>query len=308
MRLVSLAILCVGLGVNVSGEVQTQRPPAKPAVAKPAAVPASPADGKVTNADVIDMVGAGLSDQVIIASIRQAPGRNFDLAPSGLVALKKAGVSDALILAMQNAGAPAASSRPDTVSGAGSGAPGAPKVAAAPPEGGAGGVPAAVLVEDGLYYIDGANVRRIEAKTPYQTRTGSTAVSRLTIGIKKAKLNAMLLGLTAESQVSQSPQFYLRLAESESIGEYYLVKFTVNQSQGRRELEVGSKGLGKAQSGFAEKDIFLTDAKRIQKDVYLVTPKTGLSVGEYGLLVIAQTNSSAQTGLTPRKIFDFGVR
>lgn len=300
MRSITFAMLVLAWWVSISGQAQTQKPPAKPS---PAVAPAP--DGNLTNADVIQMVGAGLSEAIIVGAIRQAPGRNFDLTPMGLVSLKKAGASDNLIISMQNGGAPVALPKAEAA------AP-APSIAAdvnVPATGDSTSLaPAAVLAEDGLYYVDGANVRRIEPKTPYQTRTGSTAVSRLTMGIKKAKLNAMLLGLTAEFQVATAPQFYLHLAESESIGEYYLVKFTVNQSQGRRQLEVGSKGLGKAQTGFTEKDIFLTDVKRIQKDVYLLSPKLGLSVGEYGLLVVASVAGSAQTSLTPRKIFDFGVR
>jgi hypothetical protein len=80
---------------------------------------------KMTNADVIQLVTAGLSEQVVITSIRQAPERDFDLTPTGLIALKKAGVPDAVILIMQSNETPvrpAASSddngpKDDTVSG-----------------------------------------------------------------------------------------------------------------------------------------------------------------------------------------------
>lgn len=58
---------------------------------------------KMTNADVIDLVNAGLSELVVANSIRQAPERDFDLSPQGLVALKKAKVSDSLIVTMQGA-------------------------------------------------------------------------------------------------------------------------------------------------------------------------------------------------------------
>ncbi len=67
-------------------------------------LPAPPAAAKMTNADVIQLVTAGLSDQVITASIRNAPNKEFDLKPIGLIALKKAGVSDALLLIMQDSG------------------------------------------------------------------------------------------------------------------------------------------------------------------------------------------------------------
>ena len=60
----------------------------------------------MTNADVIQLVTAGLSEQVVIGSIRQAPEKGFDLTPTGLIALKKTGVPDAVILVMQNGDAP----------------------------------------------------------------------------------------------------------------------------------------------------------------------------------------------------------
>jgi hypothetical protein len=55
----------------------------------------------MTNDEVIRLVTAGLSEQVVTTSIRQAPTKNFDLTPTGLIALKKAGVSDAVIVVMQ---------------------------------------------------------------------------------------------------------------------------------------------------------------------------------------------------------------
>jgi len=63
--------------------------------------PAATAAAKLTNDQVIQMVSAGLSEQVIIMSIRQATARAFDLSTAGLIGLKKAGVSDAVIAAMQ---------------------------------------------------------------------------------------------------------------------------------------------------------------------------------------------------------------
>jgi hypothetical protein len=300
MRQVILALVCLGfLGGSIAA--QGTKPPAK-APAKPAAP-----DTRMTNADIIQMAGAGLSEQVIVGAIKQAAGKNFDLTPMGLVNLKKAGVSDSVIVAMQGNTVDPPAAKPAETKAPAPERVEPPKTSPAPAKD-SGGVPATVIAEDGVYLIDGVKVTRMEAKAPYQTRTGSTAVSRLTLGIKKAKLNAMLPGLAAEVITTRAPQFYVHLADAESIGDYYLVQFTPNQGQGRRQLEVGSAGLGKAQAGFAEKDLFLVEAKRIQKDIYTVTPKVALSAGEYALLVVPQATSSAQTGLTPRKIFDFGVR
>lgn len=68
--------------------------------------PESPAASKMTNEEVIQLVAAGLSEQVIITSIRQARTKDFDLSPTGLIALKKANVPDAVIVVMQEKGTP----------------------------------------------------------------------------------------------------------------------------------------------------------------------------------------------------------
>jgi len=76
------------------------------AVQSPPSKPESPATSKMTNDEVIQLVAAGLSEQVVTTSIRQAPAKNFDLTPTGLIALKKAGVTDAVIVVMQERAAP----------------------------------------------------------------------------------------------------------------------------------------------------------------------------------------------------------
>jgi hypothetical protein len=59
----------------------------------------------LTNQDVLDMVSAKLSDSVIIAAIYKSTCK-FSTDPKDLIALKKAGVSDAVTQAMTEAGAP----------------------------------------------------------------------------------------------------------------------------------------------------------------------------------------------------------
>lgn len=56
----------------------------------------------MTNQDVIDMAGLGLSDGVLIDKINAAPATNFDTSLPGLKALKAAKISDAVIRAMIN--------------------------------------------------------------------------------------------------------------------------------------------------------------------------------------------------------------
>ncbi|MBA3269427.1 MAG: hypothetical protein H0T71_02880 [Acidobacteria bacterium] len=55
----------------------------------------------VTNDDIIDLRAAGLDDDNLIASIKAAPGVNFDLSPAGLRALLQAKISNRVITAMR---------------------------------------------------------------------------------------------------------------------------------------------------------------------------------------------------------------
>lgn len=57
--------------------------------------------GTMDNESVIKMAQLTLLDDVIIETIKRAPGTNFDLSANGLIALKIAGVSNDVILNMQ---------------------------------------------------------------------------------------------------------------------------------------------------------------------------------------------------------------
>jgi len=54
----------------------------------------------VTSIDLVDMTRAGVSDDLIISTMR-ARGTRLDLSPQSLIALKQSGVSDRVVLAAQ---------------------------------------------------------------------------------------------------------------------------------------------------------------------------------------------------------------
>ena len=99
-----VVMACV-LGVAKLSSAQTPAP----ALEQASAVP-----GRVANADVIAMVKAQLSEDVVVASIAQSAAIEFDLAPLALIALKEAGVSDIVIRAMQARQAQAGAELPGT--------------------------------------------------------------------------------------------------------------------------------------------------------------------------------------------------
>jgi len=84
LKLPALAIMCIGFAL-------AQQQP-------------------LTNADVIKMVKGGLPESVVVSSIRSSPSK-FDISPDGLIALHKAGVTQAemdAIVAAANPAPPAA--------------------------------------------------------------------------------------------------------------------------------------------------------------------------------------------------------
>lgn len=54
----------------------------------------------LSNFDVVEMVQSNISDALVINTI-QVRGGAFDTSPPGIIALKKSGVSDTVIMAMQ---------------------------------------------------------------------------------------------------------------------------------------------------------------------------------------------------------------
>src|SRR4051794_10275760 len=102
------------LGLAAAGQQpppapQTVPPPAKktgPAppnqtAPAPAKKPAPPAAAALTNRDVIRLVQAKMSDDLVISKIRTSK-TNFDTSVDGLLALKQAGVSDRLLSVIMN--------------------------------------------------------------------------------------------------------------------------------------------------------------------------------------------------------------
>jgi len=57
----------------------------------------------MSNYDVIEMVQSQVSDAIVISSIQDRGGA-FDTSPQAIINLKKAGVSDTIVMAMQRQG------------------------------------------------------------------------------------------------------------------------------------------------------------------------------------------------------------
>ena len=89
---------------NTDYELPRQKAPIPMASATPQAAPAQRlfSTSALTNADVVKLKAAGLSDQLIIDKIKASPA-NYRLDVDDLVELKKAGIPDTVTAAMLQA-------------------------------------------------------------------------------------------------------------------------------------------------------------------------------------------------------------
>jgi hypothetical protein len=258
---------------------------------------------KLTNADVVSLVKAGIPDEAVIARIRSSEGA-FDLTTDGLVALKAAGVSGAVMAAMI-APAPAtvelSNDSPD------------PKVPHYP----------------GLYMLgakgmDG-KMARINATISNQARTSNSLGFALTMGLAPMSVKVSLPGPNAKVQTTdRRPVFYAYFEESvpralqnansspwasgvgtttSSPSEVTLVKFV--EGENRRDAKVGSVHIGGAKTGVMDKDQIPFDSEQIAPGVFRLQPSAELAPGEYGFIQ-ALSGTGTQGAMTAR-VFDFGV-
>lgn len=90
-------VLVVILSAIATAFAQEPQPSPVPVTQQTEATAQSPAS--LTNKDVVDMVKAGLSAEIVIAKIKTSPNK-FDTSAGGLQELKASGVPDAIVLAM----------------------------------------------------------------------------------------------------------------------------------------------------------------------------------------------------------------
>lgn len=260
-------------------------------------------DETMTNGEVISLVKAGLNTQIIINKIRTSKTA-FDLSTDGLIALKKAEVSDEIVTAMLEA-----------KSGKSVSAAAAPNAATGDPND-----PMAAH-NFGIYlYEEKDGVKKMTQLTPNvsaQNRTGGLFTSSLTYGIGKVKIKANLPGTTAKLQLNQAqPVFYFYL-DTKSGGlntasgvpstpnEFTLIKFNVRSDN--REVTIGKANAFGAKGGLSDEYVVQFNAEDLGNGIFKITPTSTLKNGEYGFYLINSGNSNASSAVGS-KFFDFGVK
>ena len=227
----------------------------------------------LTNDSLIALKKAGLSDSVIISKIRSSQTK-FDTSTNGLVNLKKAGFSDQVIEAVVNAGSPAAPA---------AAAP-APAPAAAP----------AAAREGIMQLVAGKSVELVPANASLEFSTG----------FFDSKSELVLRGRKATYRFAdKKPVFY----STWSANDAPLVRLKPGSDHDDRNLKISSGSFapfgGSVKYGVRSEDkVDMEASEKDARGLFKLTPKEPLKPGEYGF-VLTYGMAAGASG----RVYDFGV-
>jgi hypothetical protein len=261
---------------------------------------ANPTHKRFTNADVMDMVKLGLSEDVIVAKIRalSASGPDavaFDTGVEALKALKGENVPDGVIKVMIN--------------------PAPPPVAVVSGSTAVTMDPNLPPPEVGVYWKDRANFVLIQGQAVTNAKVGGKAGSFFTDGMRNQHWDATIEGPASKNLVRERmPTFYLYVPDGSDAGDYTLIK--LNKKGDRREFQIGSfGGVTGGKSGVKKDKELAFKAEHVGIRTYKVTLQVELKPGEYGFFMgtgQSSTMSGARGGnrsggAASGRIYDFSI-
>jgi len=283
----------------------------------------------VTTTDVITMKQAGLSDDLVIAKIRQS-NKPANLGTDELIALKKQNVSDGVIKALMDPADAAASD---------SGASGAaianrilnvnPSGATPEPGGIAVGNPDDPMTphDSGIYIystdLTGRSHMVMLERSAYQgTKTGGMFATAITYGAVKARTKAILPGRAASIRAAQGKPVFYFYFEDKAAGlgrggffaggavsnpnQFALLRLNVDKHN--RSTEIGAFSVWGASSGSQEKSIISFKGNRVAPGLYKAQPDGELTPGEYCFVATTSVAGAYGSGATfAHDLFDFGI-
>jgi hypothetical protein len=283
--------------------------------------PAAPAVNAMTNKDVVAMVGAGLSTDVVVAAIREAKVKRFNTTATGLIELKKANVPDEVIKAMMGLSADQKPVRAVNSS--------PPAEAQSEPRPARNTIQHIAISQEqtstqsvegreaGIYVeVNGVQVQ-LEPSVYTGGKSGNKFLHSIT-SLVKGSIKVVVRSAHASQRVNvDKPVFYFyfenrsaglsntagasaTLNGASSPNEFVLVKMEVSRDE--RGFITSESWTFSDRTGVRSKDTIDFDIKKLQPGVYRVTPRESMPPGEYCFFYAL---AATQTG--GGKIFDFGV-
>lgn len=267
MRSLSCAALLLSITLPLFGAT---KPSAKP----------------LTNADVLALVEAGLSESIVIEKIRTS-STQFDTSTEALLKLKKAAVPDAVIRLIVNPDAKV-EARLAAVSPWQQTASNAPEPCQTPAQ---GPVPWLAGNSPAMWYLDDANERR---EIMYERGTIHT-VGFAGIGARLLVLHP----INATLRVKPKAVFYSCINPTDAP----LVKFELDQEEDERNTSVGKMTPFNHSFRISEGDLVPMTFQKTPQGFFEIKPRSDLAPGEYGFV----PQSSVGYFATGERVYTFGV-
>lgn len=225
----------------------------------------------LTNDSVVTMKKAGLSDGVILARIRSSPTK-FDVSTPALISLKQAGVSDQVIEAMvTRSGPPVAAPGPgrDAI-------PGEPRPGS-----------------ESVFHVSGEK---------YTELTPAFSSIETNFAFFSSKSELVLKGRKAQYRTEERTPVFLSAFGS---NEMPLVRLKPGDNHDDRNLKISSGSFqpfgGSHTFGVRSEDTIDVEGEKDSRGLYRITPRKPLPPGEYGFVLLQGLSGRAG------KVYDFGV-
>ena len=253
---------------------------------------------RLSNQEVIEMARMGISDEVIVAKIRNSAGpeSRFDTSLDGLRALKAASISDAVIKAMVGpVSLTGAMSGPDTAQLTGN--------AELPPP------------EVGVYWRDEGRFVLLQGQAISQTKVGGKAGNLFTYGMRSEHWDAYLNGPVSNNHVKdRRPAFCLYVPDGSSAADFVLIR--LEKKADRREFQIGSFGGMTGGKSGVKKNVGLGfKSEHIGIRSYRIQLDAELPAGEYAFIMLTgqqasmggSRSSTTSGGSASGRIYDFNI-
>jgi hypothetical protein len=244
------------------------------------AAPWAAAQQAMNNSSVIQLIKAGLSDDLVITTINSSAG-NYDTSTNGLIALKGAGISDKVISAIMRKNT--AATQPAPAAAASSSLP-------------------AGIDEVGVYYMDKDGKWNPLMPEVVNFKTGGVLKSFASGGVIKGDVNGHLQGPKAKLQLVTPVALAVYAPEGVSISEYQLLHLRSNTDS--REFRSVTGGIMHV-SGGAMRDLIEFQPEKIAPRVFQIKLQANAGRGEFGLLPPGAVGSSNMG--SSGKIYSFGI-
>ena len=243
------------------------------------------AQAPMTNDSIKKMVKAGLSDDIVISTIKSQPAK-YSTAPDDLISLKAAGVSDRVISALVG-------------KASGGDVAGAASESLAPAR--AAGTGTSPVSEVGVYFKKDEGWADL-APEVVNFKTGGVLKSIGSAGIVKGDVNGHVNGEHSKTVLKTPFELLVYTSEGVAITEYQLLRLRAQKDA--REFRTVTGGVMHV-SGGQTRDAVAFESKKIAPRTYQIG-LPNLTAGDYGLLPPASSDATGGSGRLG-KIYSFRI-